>query len=356
MSTVSENGNKIEYMPSLLGNADIRARLCRDVLSGKVAHAYVFEGPFGVGKYTLAIQLAAALSCLNKDGGVLPCGECEHCRKILGGLTPDVTVIECEDGKASISKEQINRLIGTVYFAPNQMDRRVIIIRRAHLMTKEAQNALLLTLEEPPEYVLFLLLTDNAGGLLETVRSRAPTLRLCGLADGELKRHLLDTSDQARMLERKDERALDELILKSQGSIGAAYALLDPTACESYRQLRRITDEAIEAFALKERGVIRLLDLFDDTVFKDRERTGEVLISIQSALRDLLVLKRADRFTRLCYYTDAERCEELGDSFTVQGIVDTISLVEEARLAVCVRNANTRLTLTRLSQDCAEAL
>lgn len=356
MSTVSEGNVKTEYMPSLLGNAETRTRLSRDVLSGRVSHAYIFEGAFGVGKYTLAMQLAAALSCLNKDGGVLPCGECEHCRKILGGLTPDVTVIECEDGKASISKEQINRLIGTVYFAPNQMSRRVIIIRQAHLMTKEAQNALLLTLEEPPEYVLFLLLTDNAGGLLETVRSRAPTLRICGLSDTELKRHLLNVSEQARVLEAGDAGALDELILKAQGSIGAAYALLDPAASEGYRQLRRMTDEAIGAFTLKERGTVKLYELFDDAAFKDRERTGEVLLSIQSALRDLLVMKRANSFSRLCYYTDVGLCEEMGDSFTVQGIIDVIGLLEEARLAVSVRNANVRLTLTKLSIDCIKAL
>ena len=342
-----------KYMPSVIGNEQIRQRLSADVLCGAVSHAYIFEGAAGTGKFTLALQLAAALSCLNADDGdALPCGECEHCRKILSGLTPDVTGIDCVDGKASISKEQISQMISTICFAPNQMRRRVIIIKNAQLMTKEAQNALLLTLEEPPEYVLFLLLTENAKGLLETVRSRAPALRLCALDAEMLTKELLERSDAARALRASSREAFDEIVLKAQGSLGLALRLLDPTESERLRAVRRLTDEALAALSGGDRGILRFFELCDDPAFKDRERTGEVFLSIQSALRDLLVAKRCESFSGLCYYTDAAACEERSDAFTVQELVRLYERIEEARIAICTKNANARLTLATLAQDC----
>ena len=144
----------------MIGNDALRVRLADDLRRGRLSHAYILEGPVGSGKHTLARQIAAALSCERKQDvtSPLPCRSCPACRKILSGNSPDLITVKREEDKTTFGVEVIRELRQDVPVAPNDTDYKVYLIEDAHLMTQQAQNAFLLTLEEPPPYVLFLLL------------------------------------------------------------------------------------------------------------------------------------------------------------------------------------------------------
>ena len=189
-----------KIMPQLVGNRALADKLGNKILSGGMSHAYIIGGPEGSGKHTLAKLIAASIACECKENGELPlpCGKCSACYKILSDISPDVTVIGTED-RSTIGVEAIRSLRINVLTAPNDLDIKVYIIEDADKMTPQAQNAFLLTLEEPPPYVLFLLLCERPEDLLETVRSRAPTLRTEPISPDEISSFLQGKRETAEL-------------------------------------------------------------------------------------------------------------------------------------------------------------
>lgn len=146
-----------------------RAQL--DAIQARPAGSVIFHGAGGLGKFIAATQLAAKLNCTGDQAG-----PCTNCQTISNGNFPDLVVVERGD-KASISIEQIRTLLGMLALRPyNAEATRVVIINDAHLLTLDAQNALLKTLEEPPPQTLVFLITQRLQALLPTVRSRAQTV------------------------------------------------------------------------------------------------------------------------------------------------------------------------------------
>ena len=362
-------------LPRIVGNGDLLTRIKRDVMSSSLSHAYIIEGPYGSGKHTLAKYISLALSCiyspLNKnrkneeisffdmfdepaesdpDGADdrLPCcfgaGEelCPSCRKLLEGKSPDIYLIG-RDGKASIGIETVRNLKDTVYLAPIDGESKIYIIEDADTMTTQAQNALLLTLEEPPPYVLFLLLCTSADGLLETIRSRAPRFRTEPIRDDVMRDYIISESRAAKNLLDTAKDEFDTVILSSDGCIGKALDLLDVKARRPILQRRAAADAFIEC-CIKRRAA----NTFDaiNMFGTKRDEASEILECIKLALRDLLLLKKSENIT-LKYYTDFERAIELSDSITSDGILTVFKAVENASYSF-ERNGNVRLTLMRM--------
>lgn len=353
--SIAESKSHDGFMEDIIGNSALCERFCQDIRNDTLSHAYILDGRHGTGKMTIALNIAAAVCCQKRydTEHTIPCRACESCRKVFSSLTPDVTVIKPEDGKASISKEQIKEIRGKVCFSPIEMPMRIFIICDAHTMTAEAQNALLLTLEEPPEYVLFLLLTENSSALLETVRSRAPIIRVRPLDNASVKEYLLEHSDKARTLMSSSPEELERLIASADGSIGRAEELLNPSEKDHLYRLNELTDEFIKiagTIGKTPDGCSKMFSMFENTYFKTRENVGEFFNSVTVALRDMLLLRRANN-VKLCYFTDTDEASELAQRFTVANLVRYIELCESARLAVTVRNSNIRLTLLKFTAD-----
>ena len=163
-------------LSALKGNERLKDQLSRQERGRGLSHAYIISGPAGSGRHTLARQLAAAMLCAGS--GEKPCGKCGPCLKVRKGVHPDVsTVTGPEEGKP-ITVDRVRLLRADAYIRPNEGERKVYLLEGADRMNAPAQNAMLKLLEEGPPYAAFLLIAGNAGGLLQTVRSRCEELAL----------------------------------------------------------------------------------------------------------------------------------------------------------------------------------
>ena len=150
------------------GQEHITSTLQNEVSSGRFNHAYLFTGSRGTGKTTCAKILAKAVNCLNPQNGN-PCGECEICKGIDDGSILDIVEM---DAASNRKIDDIRQIIDEVQFKPAKCKYRVYIVDEVHMLTTEAFNALLKTLEEPPEHVIFILATTEVHKLPQTIRSR----------------------------------------------------------------------------------------------------------------------------------------------------------------------------------------
>ena len=213
-----------EIFPGVAGNALLKERLAPKLLAGRLPHALILEGKAGSGRRTFAREIAMAAACEKRADPALPlpCGECEACRKIGNDLSPDILRIARAPGKATLGVEAVRGVRESVRTVPNDLDVKIYIIEDADTMTVQAQNALLLTLEEPPQYVLFLLLATDAMALLETIRSRAPVYRTQPVSEREMQEYLIAHSPEAARLFREAPEEAEGILRLSGGSIGEA--------------------------------------------------------------------------------------------------------------------------------------
>jgi DNA polymerase-3 subunit delta' len=174
------------------GQHQAKNLLSRSLATGRLAHAYLFRGPEGVGKQLFARGLAAAVNC-TAARGLIACGECVSCKKLIGGSHPDFLLVSPVKGAIKIA--QIRNLIKALSFAPYEAETRVILIEDVHTMRQEAANSLLKTLEEPPENNLLILTADSAGVVLQTIISRCQSIPFYGLTNAETSKILLQQDD-----------------------------------------------------------------------------------------------------------------------------------------------------------------
>lgn len=158
------------------GNYALKELLKPRLAQGTLGHAYIVAGAEGSGKHTLAAILSQAMVCSAATNK--PCGICPDCKKALAGIHPDIITIQPEEDKAAISVDQIRRMRADAYIRPNEAARKVYVLEGCDKLNSSAQNAMLKLLEEGPAYAAFLLLAENQGNLLVTVRSRCETLAL----------------------------------------------------------------------------------------------------------------------------------------------------------------------------------
>lgn len=166
----------------VIGQRHVTETLANAIRTGRVAHAYIFSGARGVGKTTTARILAKALNCI-KGPTPEPCNECDSCREIAAGTSLDVIEIDAASNRGI---DQIRELREMVRYAPASARYKVVILDEAHMLTDEASNALLKTLEEPPDKVIFVLATTQPEDLVDTIRSRAQHFHFRALSFQEI--------------------------------------------------------------------------------------------------------------------------------------------------------------------------
>ncbi|HEV2461407.1 MAG TPA: DNA polymerase III subunit delta' [Ktedonobacterales bacterium] len=179
-------------MRAVIGHDHTWDVLVRAVEAGQVSHAYLLTGPDGIGKTALALDFARLLTCEQVVEGA-PCGECASCRKIAHGNHPDVTLVEVDEGKRQLGVDAVREsVVRAANLAPSAGTWRVFILPAVERMTSNTVNALLKTVEEPPDDVVLLLTSADPDSLLPTLLSRCQILPMQPLPPVEVERALID--------------------------------------------------------------------------------------------------------------------------------------------------------------------
>ena len=205
----------------LVGQSHVTATLANAIKNNRVAHAYIFSGARGVGKTTAARILAKALNCVHGPTAE-PCGVCDACKEIASGNSLDVIEIDAASNRGI---DQIRELREMVRYAPAASRSKVVILDEAHMLTDEASNALLKTLEEPPERVIFVMATTQPEDLGDTIRSRSQHFHFRALTFAEITSRLEEIAQKENL--KIEPGALAVIARMGEGSLRDALSLLE---------------------------------------------------------------------------------------------------------------------------------
>lgn len=234
----------------VIGQSHVTATLAREVAEGRVAHAYLFAGPRGTGKTTTARILAKALNCESRNPDGSPCNVCRSCVAITDGSSLDVLELDAASHNSVDDIREMRVSVSTV--ASSGGARRVFILDEAHMLSKAAGNALLKTLEEPPDHVHFVLATTEPYKLLDTIRSRSQRFDFHPVGVETIAAHLARVAEAEGY--RTDPQALVAVARHAAGSVRDSLSLLEQVA-------------ALGAGTVDLAGVHRALGLADADAF-----------------------------------------------------------------------------------------
>ena len=309
--------------------------LRRSLRSGKTAHSYLFEGVPGCGRKKTAMALVQALFC-----SILPddaCGSCPSCRKIDSGNHPDIHVVAPLPDKRDISIDQLREMQHILSLRPYEAPRKVCIIEPAERMSVSAANSLLKTLEEPPGNALIILLTENAGMLLSTVRSRCQLIRLAPLSP----EHVL-------------------ALLERSGMAPDTAALLAPMAGGSLQRALELDNETLTArrevvlSRVDQLDIRRIASVFDaaEELSGNRDATLELLDMLLSFFRDAVHLGAGSG--EIVNRSLRPALEAIATRRSFPRNLELLERIYETRRDV-QRNANPKLALDHLFMAMAES-
>lgn len=326
------------FFEKIAGNGALKEQISRNIVGNTLSHAYIIEGPAGSGRHTLAFSIAAALSCTGKDN--IPCGKCKSCQKIFSLKSPDVITVSLEKDRVTMGVETIRDLKEDIVIAPNDLERKVYIIEDADVMTVQAQNAFLLSLEDPPEYVLFFLICESSASLLETVRSRAPIYRMKRLDESEVRDFLLRTSQRAMWLYEEEPDVFETVVKISDGRIGRALSLLEAEARSDVMEHRAVAQSLLSLLVAPDKSsAIKTVGALGSS----RQEVKRYLTEALYATRDLILLKKSDN-APLLFFTDRDEALEISTRYTSISLMRFYDALSVA-ISDLEANANVKLTL-----------
>lgn len=313
---------------NIIGHKREIAHLEQAIKAGKVSHAYIFNGDKGSGKKTLAEAFAMTLQCTSE--GDVPCGTCHSCRQAASGNHPDIIHVSHEK-PTSIGVEDIrDQLTGDIQIRPYNGKYKIYIINEAEKMTVQAQNAILKTIEEPPEYAVIILLTSNEQSFLDTIRSRCVVLNLKPVSDEQVKQYLME------QIQVPDYQA-DICVAFAQGNIGKAVRL---ASSEDFTAIK-----ASAMSLIRNVGKMEISEIID--FVKDIQ---EYKITIQDYLdilalwyRDMVYYKATKDIDGIVFQDELRIIRETVKRCSYEGVEEVMQAIESAKTRL---NANVNFDLT----------
>jgi DNA polymerase-3 subunit delta' len=316
---------------SLIGNDRVKRALRSSLTEKRLHHSLIFSGPEGVGKREFALTLAKAVNCLQADDD--SCDSCSACRKIADGEHIDLTIVEPET--TVIKVEQMRRMCEQAYYKPFEARTRVFMLDPADALNDQAANAMLKTLEEPPETSLVILITSRLSRLLPTVRSRCQIHHFTLLRTDEIEKFLKERF-------QRPEREIRLLARLSGGRIGRALEI----DLSVYEEMRRDCVELLGVIAAKNR--VRLVKAAEYLGKKlGREDCEQRLTVLNGLTSDLLRLIVGADEQSLINLDVMQKLGPLAGRFTAEGIERLTCKLETYRKDL-QRNINRQVALEQL--------
>ena len=301
----------------IIGHDDIIRHLKNAIETGKVSHSYIFTGEAGSGKKLLAGTFAAALQC--ESGESEPCMTCDSCKKVIGKNHPDIiTVTHEKPGSISIDEVR-DQVVHDVDIKPYCSPYKIYIIPDAEMMTVQAQNAILKTIEEPPEYAVILLLTSNIDSLLPTIRSRCVRLDLKVVDDGLVKKYLMEH------LHVPDYQAEIDASF-AQGSIGRA------KEAATSQEFAEMTQNALRI--LKYANTMEVYELSDaiKSLSEDKQNINDYLDIFQFWFRDVLMFKATQEIDNLVFKQEINFIREQAKQRSYENLENILDSIQKTKV------------------------
>ena len=300
----------------IIGQEQIKEHLRNAIATNKVSHAYIINGERSSGKEFIARVFAMALQC--EQGEIEPCGECHSCKQALSNNQPDIIYVSHEKPN-TIGVEDIRTQInGDIDVKPYSSPRKIYIMNEGEKMTVQAQNALLKTLEEPPEYAVILILTTQVEALLPTIFSRCVVLNLTPGSDALVKKYLMEE------LEVPDYKA-NICVAFARGNIGKAKLLA------SSEEFEKVKDEAITL-------VKYINDMEINEIVKAIKKISEYKFDVNDYLdilsvwyRDVLLFKATKDVNSLIFKEEIQQIMRMSDRSTYEGIETIVNALQQAK-------------------------
>lgn len=338
-----------KFFPGLYGNEATKDRLGTAITEGRLPHALLIDGQSGSGKYTLALEIAAALNCerASDPTASLPCHGCNTCRRVLSGGFTDLKLLEKDDGRATIGVDAVKELRRDMFLSANESNHKVYIIRDAEKLTPEAQNALLIVLEEPPRNVEIMLLASGTDRILTTIKSRTQYVAMSRFTPEEIKDYLIKSDEDAERVYASDREGFLVAMAGADGRIGMAKSLISKEGRESLGEEREETLAILRSLG-RGRG---FADVYSAVAILPKDRS-ELTLSFErltTAICDLIKVKNGME-EGLSFFVNAEEALEVADSMSTKKLFRLAEIINAAH-SDNSKNANTNALLSTLAAE-----
>ncbi len=349
--TALYNKYRPQSFEEVAGQQVIVRTLKNAIANDKIAHAYLFCGPRGTGKTTMARLFAKALNC--SEGLGHQCNQCENCVALNNGSHPDVVEI---DAASNNGVDQVRELIERVNYAPIRGRYKIYIIDEVHMMSQGAFNALLKTLEEPPEHVIFILATTEPHKVLPTILSRCQRYDFGKIEPNDMKAKLIEILGKESV--SYDEGALSAIVDLSDGGMRDALSILDQVLAFAGTSLKESDVLSVFGLASTKEKVEYLTSVCQGDVVKTLAKLNDFLTggtdikrliaSLLEVLKDTLIYKRTKR-ADLCSSLKEEEAKSLADLLSFERANKMIDLLLKTQIdSKAVSNVRSLFELTSL--------
>lgn len=323
----------------IYGHDKIKEHLQNGIRMNKVSHAYIFNGGLGSGKKMMANAFAAALECEKQTGE--PCMECHSCIQAESGNNPDIIWINHEKS-GSIGVDDIRaQLIGDMQIKPYSNRYKIYIVDEAEKLTVQAQNALLKTIEEPPEYGIIILLTTNADIFLQTILSRCVRLDFKPVGDECVTKYLKDNYDLT-------DYEIKFAVGFAQGNIGRAVAIATSSDFAKLKEsVLRVVKHA------KEYSVTEIMNEVK-AVTDYKASIDDYLDMLSMLYRDVLVFKSTNDTNGLIFKDEIGLIKTIGSQCSYEGLENILTAIDKVKIRLKA-NVNFDLVIELLIMTIKEA-
>jgi len=316
----------------IIGHEEIIKHLKNAIQSGKVSHSYLLSGEAGSGKKMIARSFAAALQC--EKGGAEACLVCDSCKKAIGNNHPDIIYVKHEKSNVISVDEVREQVIHDAIIRPYYSKYKIYIIPDAELLNVQAQNALLKTIEEPPEYVVIMLLVKNADVLLPTILSRCVRLDLKVVDDSIVKQYLMEH------LHIPDYQAEVDASF-AHGNIGKA------KEAATSQEFSDMTEKALRL--LKYSGEMEVFELTEQikSFASDKSKIEDYLDVFQFWFRDVLMFKAVREIDNLVFKQEINFIREQARERSYENLENILEEIDKTKVRLRA-NVNLELALELL--------